>query len=144
MTDIKKRFREAGLTNLALLYTRASTLGLSDCGSSSIDPSFTSGIEEVKQVLRERAGVLPSNVRTAALWASTGDPSANFYFSGVRLVENKVERVNTSLYLTILVDHLHEISPEAMSQLDTLAKIFSGVLSSGQLTDLEAIDELDD
>lgn len=125
MSTIADRFKAAGFPNIGKLYTHTDTTGLTDCGSSSISPTFSEAVEEVKRVMRERGGVRPSNERSAALWASIGDASATFYFSGYRIVEGNEQRVTTSLYLTILADHLDEISPGALLKIDDLAKVFS-------------------
>ncbi len=84
MFDVTAQFEQAGLPRLAQLYKHAVATGLRDVGSSSINPSFTETVDEVKLVMHQRAGVRPSNEMTAGLWAALGDPSATFYFSGFR------------------------------------------------------------
>lgn len=91
MNDVPQIYRSAGLPNLANLYEYAVAVGLRETGSSSINGSFRPTVEAVKHVMRTRAGVRPSNERTAALWEALGDPDATFYFGGYRQVDEKRE-----------------------------------------------------
>ena len=137
MTNVDARFNNAGLKNLGQLYKRAQTIGLRDCGSSSINSRFTSAVEDVKSVMKSRAGVRPSNEQSAAMWAEIGDRDATFYFSGYRTIDGSREFVNTSLYLEILLEHISEIPHDSLIQLDELAKIFGGSI---RLDDLEIVE----
>lgn len=137
---VQKRFLTAGLLHLSELYEFAHEVGLVEVGSSSIDSSFTNAVEEVKIVLATKAGVSPSNMLTAAIWATLGDTSATFYFSGYRHIDGKnATKVDTPLFLEILSDHLDDLTKETRMKINILAK----AINPNRLKDLTEI-ELND
>lgn len=127
---VSNRFRAKDLQYLAELYDHAVASGLIETGSSSIGSHYNNAVEEVKRVMFEKCGVWPSNVTTAALWRAIGDPSATFYFGGYREIDGKSAFVTTDLYLAILVECIDDISPDARTKLDNLAKAFVQVPKS--------------